>query len=177
MLEDLKAHPSIAPLIAGGELMEHSGHMVPEGGINIMPALVGDGVLVAGDAAMMCINYGYSVRGMDYAVAAGQAAGRAAANAIAEGDTSSSGLSSYTDALEASFVMRDLRSFSAAPAFMEGFDRMFTTYPELAGRVMDEMFTVDGSPTRHVKSVVKPELGRIGYMNLLRDVKGAMRAL
>ena len=56
MLEDFKQHPAIAPLIAGGKVVEHSGHMVPEGGLNIMPPLVGDGVLLAGESAMMCIN-------------------------------------------------------------------------------------------------------------------------
>lgn len=50
MLEDFKQHPAIAPLIAGGKVVEHSGHMVPEGGLSIMPPLVGDGVLLAGRA-------------------------------------------------------------------------------------------------------------------------------
>ncbi len=63
MLEDLKAHPAVAPVISGAKLVEHSGHMVPEGGINMMPELTADGVLVAGDAAMMCVNLGYTVRG------------------------------------------------------------------------------------------------------------------
>ena len=56
MLEDLKAKPAIAAMIEGGELVEHSGHMVPEGGLHSMPRLYGDGVLLAGDCAMMCIN-------------------------------------------------------------------------------------------------------------------------
>lgn len=32
MLEDFKQHPTIRSLIAGGELLEYSAHMVPEGG-------------------------------------------------------------------------------------------------------------------------------------------------
>ena len=71
MLEDFKAHPAVAALIRGGKVVEHSGHMVPEGGLSIMPELTGDGVLLAGESAMMCVNLGYQVRGMDYAVAAG----------------------------------------------------------------------------------------------------------
>lgn len=96
MLEDFKQHPAIAPLIAGGKVVEHSGHMVPEGGLSIMPPLVGDGVLLAGESAMMCINLGYQVRGMDFAIAAGMHAGREAARALSAGDTSAQGLQGYT---------------------------------------------------------------------------------
>ena len=177
MLEELKARPEIAALIKGGELIEHSGHMVPEGGINIMPKLYADGVLVSGDAAMMCVNYGYSVRGMDYAIAAGQMAGEAACSALEVDDTSAAGLACYRQMLDASFVMKDLRSFAAAPAFMEGFDRMFNGYPALVGNIMDEMFTVDGTPAKHIKEFAMPLVKEVGYLNLLKDVRGALKTL
>jgi len=53
MMESLKAHPAISPLIEGGETKEYLAHMIPEGGYNEMPRLFGDGVMIAGDAAMM----------------------------------------------------------------------------------------------------------------------------
>ncbi|WP_283169649.1 FAD-dependent oxidoreductase [Curtanaerobium respiraculi] len=177
MLEDLKAHPSVAPVLAGAKLVEHSGHMVPEGGINMMPELIGDGVLVAGDAAMMCVNLGYTVRGMDYAVAAGQIAGQQAAKALDAGDTSKSGLGGYVDALENSFVLKDLRQFQHVPAFMEGFGRMFKGYPETVRDAMNKMFVVDGTPVGPVKKTMKPIIKQVGIMNLLRDARGAMKAL
>ena len=65
-------------MIAGGKTVEYSGHVVPEGGLKMMPEIVGDGVLVAGDAAMLCMNLGYTVRGMDLAVASGEIAAKAA---------------------------------------------------------------------------------------------------
>lgn len=68
MLENFKNRPEIKPLIAGGKTVEYSGHVVPEGGIKMMPEIIGDGVVVAGDAAMLCMNLGYTVRGMDLAV-------------------------------------------------------------------------------------------------------------
>ena len=37
MLDRFKAHPAIAPLIAGGETIEYSGHLIPEGGYNRLP--------------------------------------------------------------------------------------------------------------------------------------------
>lgn len=65
MLEDFKQHPAVAPLIAGGKLVEYAAHVVPEAGMNMQPELVGDGVLIAGDAAGMCMNLGFTIRGMD----------------------------------------------------------------------------------------------------------------
>ena len=53
MLEDLKHHPAVAPLIRGGKVVEHSGHMVPEGGVSTWCPrtwATGDGVPPAGGA-------------------------------------------------------------------------------------------------------------------------------
>lgn len=177
MLEDLKAHEAVAPLIKGGKVVEHSGHMVPEGGINIMPELVGDGVILAGDSAMMCINLGYQVRGMDYAVAAGQIAAQEATRALDAGDTSKAGLSGYVGALENSFVLKDFRQFARVPNFMEGFTRMFEGYPEMIRDVANGLFIVDGTPVTSVKSKAMPAVKKIGIMNILKDARGAMKAL
>ena len=177
MLEDLKHHPAVAPLIRGAKCVEHSGHMVPEGGVNIMPPLVGDGVMLAGDSAMMCINLGYMVRGMDYAVAAGQMAGRHATVALEAGDTSRAALQGYVDDLEASFVMKDLRQYAGEPAFLEHFDRMFRGYPEMVRDIMNGMFVVDGEPVKPLRNKLMAPVKAIGPMNIVRDVMGAMKAL
>ncbi len=177
MLEDLKQHPSVAPLIKGAKVVEHSGHMVPEGGVNIMPPLVNDGVMLAGDCAMMCLNLGYMVRGMDYAVAAGQMAGKNAARAIDAQDTSINGLVHYVEDLENSFVMKDLHQYKNEPAFLESFDRMFNAYPALARDVMNSMFVVDGSPAAPIKKKVLPKVKQVGLLNIVKDARGAMKAL
>lgn len=177
MLEDLKRHPAVAPIIRGGKLVEHSGHMVPEGGINIMPKLFGPGVLVAGESAMMCINLGYMVRGIDFAIAAGQVAGQQAAAALEEGDVSEASLARYAAALEGTFVLKDLRRFQRVPAFMEGFTRMFNEYPALARDAMNSLFIVDGTPVEPLKQTMTPLLKNVGYLNLFKDARGAMRAL
>lgn len=178
MMEDLKSNPAVAPLIKGAKMVEHSGHMIPEAAIKGMPErLVADGVLIAGDNAMMCVNLGYQVRGMDYAIAAGQIAGQQAAEAIDAGDTSAAGLSRYVSALEESFVMKDLRQFKNVPAFMEGFTRMFDGYPQMLRDVMNGMFIVDGSPVKPMKQTVMPAVKGIGIVNILKDARGAMKAL
>ena len=74
MLEDFKQHPAIRPLISGGKLLEYSAHMVPEGGLAMVPQLVNEGVMIVGDAAGFCLNLGFTVRGMDLAIASAQAA-------------------------------------------------------------------------------------------------------
>ena len=177
MLEDFKNRPEIAPVLKGAKLVEHSGHLVPEGGITTMPELTADGVMVAGDNATMCVNLGYTVRGMDYAVASGQMAGQAAVKALDAGDTSKAGLKCYVDALEDSFVMKDMRQFKNVPNFMEHFDRMFCGYPEMIRDMMNTMFVVDGSPVQPMKKSMMPIVKGAGFMNLFKDVKGAMKAL
>jgi len=177
LLEDLKANPAVAPLIKDGKVVEHSGHMVPEGGINTMPTLVGDGVLVAGDSAMMCINLGYQVRGMDYAIAAGMHAGREAAKAIDAGDTSKAGLQGYVRALKDSFVLKDLEKFQKVPAFMGHFNRMFCGYPEMLRDIMNGMFIVNGAPAEPIKGTIMQAAKQVGFSNLLKDMRGAMKAL
>ncbi|GHT79262.1 oxidoreductase FixC [Actinomycetota bacterium] len=177
MLEDLKQHSAVAPLIAGGKVVEHSGHMVPEGGFEMMPPLAGDGVLLAGDSAMMCINLGYMVRGMDYAVAAGMHAGRSVAAALDAGDVHSGGLSRYKQALQESFVLQDLQQFKDFPHFMETTPAMFSTYPKMIQDVMDTMFVVDGTPVKPLRKSVMPIIKGVGFGQLFKDARKGIKAL
>ncbi|WP_462383387.1 hypothetical protein [Senegalimassilia anaerobia] len=66
MLEGFKNHPAVAPIIRGAKMVEHSGHMVPEGGYDMIPKYIFDGCLLAGETAGLCMNMGYQVRGMDF---------------------------------------------------------------------------------------------------------------
>lgn len=177
LLEDFKRNPEVAPIIAGGRVVEHSGHLVAEAGYDAMPALVGDGVLLAGESALMCINAGYTVRGMDLAIAAGQQAGRSAALALAAGDTSAAGLAGYRQGLEDSFVLRDLKTLRHFPDFMETTGRMFTEYPKLARDAMRSLFLVDGAPLKPVRKNLMPLIKDLGYVNLAKDLFKGMKAL
>ena len=84
----LKAHPAIAPLVEGGEVKEYSAHVIPEAGLAMMPQMTGDGMLVAGDAAALCLAAGIWLEGVNFAMASGIAAGEAAVEALAAGDVS-----------------------------------------------------------------------------------------
>ena len=178
MLDDFKRHPDIAPLLKGASLLEHSGHMVSEGGYNSLPSLVSDGVLLAGDAGMLCMNLGYMVRGMDLAVESGKMAAEAALEAIDAGDSSKEKLNSYVEALNNSSVMKDMQAFKNWPAFMGNFNRMFETYPKVVSGICNEMFIVDGTPQLSIKKNI---LGNIkngaGFVSLAKDLRGVVKSL
>lgn len=177
MMEDFKKHPDVSALIKGGKLLEYSGHMVSEGGYHMIPKLVGDGCLVAGDAGMLCMNLGYCVRGMDFAVASGQMAAQAAISALDDGDVSEQSLHRYMDLLENSFVLRDMRQYQRFPHFMESTKRIFNGYPGMVRDIFDAMFVVDGSPQLSLKKKFMEPAKQLGLMNILKDVKGGMKAL
>jgi electron transfer flavoprotein-quinone oxidoreductase len=71
IIANLKAHPGIAPLVEGGEIKEYSAHVIPEAGLSMMPKMTGDGMLVAGDAAAMCLAAGIWLEGVNFAMASG----------------------------------------------------------------------------------------------------------
>jgi electron transfer flavoprotein-quinone oxidoreductase len=177
MLETFKQHPSLRPLIAGGKLVEYSAHLVPEAGLGMLPTLYGDNLMVVGDAAGFCINLGFTVRGMDYAVASGQAAALTAIEAKKKGDFSKDVLEGYKERLEESFVLQDLRTYAHAPDFIEHTPRMYTEYPELIEKVFLEMFTMDGEPARKMIWKMLPIMRHVNPFALLKDGIKGMRAI
>lgn len=175
--DDFKKHPAVAPVIRDAEMIEHSGHMVAEGGYNSIPETCYGGCLIVGDAANLCMNLGYQVRGLDFAVATGQFAAEAACAAIDAGDVSKAGLSTYKSAMENSFVMQDMRTFKNWPSTMEAWESMFTDYPKMFGEVFDCLFVVDGKPQEHLMKRLKPVVKKRGIIKLAREVKKAVSAL
>lgn len=175
MLEDFKNHPAVKPLLEGGTLLEYSAHVVPEGGLNMLPKLVGNGVLLAGDAAGLCINIGITVRGMDFAIASGEAAAKAVIAAKEKGDFSETGLSSYKTLLDSSFIMNDLKLYKKAPEFMDN-PRLFNEYPVMVTGLMKDIFTVNG-PSKPVRKKAMPHIKKVGLFKLLRDGFKGMGAI
>ena len=175
LLEDFKQHPVIRPLIAGGKSVEYAAHLVPEAGLSMLPVLFADRLLVVGDAAGLVVNSGYTVRGMDLALASGQAAAETVIEARRQNDFSRSTLARYREKLEESFVLKDLRCYSRAPQFLET-RRLYDTYPRLAEAVCREMFGVGGSPARPLARGW-PHVKRAGLLNLVKDLWKGRQAL
>ena len=149
MLERFKNHPSIAPYLEGGETIEYSGHLVPEEGIHMVPELYRDGVLLTGDAAGFCINLGFTVRGMDFAIESGRLAAETVINAHKIGDFSAETLSEYEYALKNSFIMRDMKEYKGFPTILSRRE-IFEDLPALADDVAGKLFRVTGKPEQNL---------------------------
>jgi electron transfer flavoprotein-quinone oxidoreductase len=52
LLEQMKNHPAIKPLIEGGEMKEYTAHLIPEGGYKAIPQIYGNGWMIVGDSGM-----------------------------------------------------------------------------------------------------------------------------
>ena len=165
-------------LMGGGFLYTNNdsvslAHMVPEGGLAMVPQLVNEGVMIVGDAAGFCLNLGFTVRGMDLAIASAQAAATTVIAAKERADFSASSLAQYKRELEQSCVMRDMQHFRKIPALMEN-PRLFSQYPRMVADIMNEMFTIDGKPNQPVRKMIMGHAKKIGLINLLKDgIKGA----
>lgn len=171
MLECFKQHPAVAPLIAGGKMVEYAAHVVPEVGMNMLPELVGDGVLIAGDAGGMCMNLGFTIRGMDLAVSAGEAAAKTVLSAMKNNDFSRQGLSEYRQHLDDG-PLRDMRMYQRLPAFLNN-PRIFTAYPEMAVSIAHDLFTIDGRAPVPMRKKILRHCKKVGFINLMKDsIKG-----
>jgi electron transfer flavoprotein-quinone oxidoreductase len=173
----LKAHPGIAPLVEGGEVKEYSAHLIPEAGYRMLPSLAGDGILVAGDAAALCLAAGIWLEGVNFAMASGWYAGETAIDALARRDTSAAGLVGYRRRLEESFVLRDHHKLRAAPSLVLS-DRVQHEYPDFVTGIVERLFRVDNpNPKPGLAAIVRQERRRAGlrWRDLLRDAVTAQR--
>jgi electron transfer flavoprotein-quinone oxidoreductase len=171
LIDGVKSHPAIAPLLRGGELVEYSAHLIPEGGYDAMPERVTDGLLVAGDAGGFCLAAGLFLEGVNFAIGSGHAAGQSALEAIARGDTTKRGLAGYERRLRDSFLLADHKKMRRAPHLVLS-ERVQHRYPALICGIAQDLFTV-------ANPAPKPGLGRllrthrrrakVGYGALARD--------
>jgi len=178
IIANLKAHPAIAPLVEGGEVKEYSAHLIPEAGLSMMPKMTGDGMLVAGDAAAMCLAAGLYLEGVNFAMASGIYAGEAAAEALTAGDTSAAGLAGYRRRLDDTFVLHDHRKLRRAPSLVLS-DRVQHLYPEMIANTVERMFRVDNpSPKPGLRRILNEERRRAGVKlrSLVSDTIDGIRS-
>ena len=177
LLEGFKAHPTVSELIKGGTTVEYSAHLVPAGGLKMVPRLYTDGLLVAGDAAALVLATGRALEGINFALASGMAAAETVKRAREKGDYGKESLSRYEDLLADSFVLRDLRNFRRAPRFLEN-ERIYSTYPDLVCSLAEKIFQVDGNPKEKVWRLFREEMkGKVSVWQLIRDGMSARRAI
>src|SRR5215472_10391751 len=154
----VKAHPAVAPYLRGAELKEYSAHLIPEGGYRSMPRLAVDGMLVAGDAASMCLAAGLWLEGVNFAIGAG--------------------LAGYRRRLESCFVLADHKRLRNAADIVLA-DRMQREYPGLACDFVEQVFTVTnpdpklGMAREFFRAV---RLNKVRLRHLAKDGWQALRA-
>jgi electron transfer flavoprotein-quinone oxidoreductase len=176
LIERMKTHPAIAPLIEGGEMKEYSAHLIPEGGYNAIPTIHGDGWLMVGDAGMF-VNSVHR-EGSNLAMTTGRLAAETAIELRAEGKPcSAANLARYRAKLEESFVMKDLKKYRNMPDVLEKNPQFFTQYPELINRAAHTMLLVDGADKKSKeRSVRRNFLGRRSAFGLIGDAFKLWRA-
>ncbi|MCB1617695.1 MAG: FAD-dependent monooxygenase [Pseudomonadales bacterium] len=154
MLEEMKAHPGIKPLLEGSEMKEYTAHLIPEGGYNAMPKLYGDGWMIAGDSGMF-VN-GVHREGSNLAMTTGQLAAQTVIELKSENKPlNQKNLARYRQKLDASFVMKDLKKYRRLPHVVEKNQQFFTTYPELINRAAHTLIAVDGIDKRTKERAIR----------------------
>jgi electron transfer flavoprotein-quinone oxidoreductase len=177
LLDNFKNNPVIQSSIKGGTLKEYSGHLIPESGLNMMTQLYGNGILVAGDAAGMLCSTGFTLEGMNFAIASGFAAAETVKTAKQSGDFSRRVLASYEDSLQQNFVLKDLKTFRQAPALLAN-PRVYELYPSLICNISRGLFQVDGQPRKKIWKLARGEMkGKISLWRLIKDIIQTGRVL
>jgi electron-transferring-flavoprotein dehydrogenase len=144
-LQELKTHPFLRELLAGGEVVSYGAKAIPEGGYWSIPRLAVDGALMVGDAAGM-VN-AMRLKGIHLAIESGMLAAETVLDAFAADDVSSLTLQRYDRQLRDGAIGQELykvRNFRQS--YQRGFLRgMVHTAAQLAsgGRGFSERLSAE----------------------------------
>jgi len=107
LLQELKTHPKIRKLLAGGERVAWGAKTIPSGGFNSLPTrLYAPGLLLCGDGVGL-VNIP-RLKGVHYAIESGRLAAEAAFAALRPGGTPGQSLAGYDEAVRNGFIGHDL---------------------------------------------------------------------
>ncbi|KAF0195742.1 MAG: hypothetical protein FD169_1230 [Bacillota bacterium] len=139
LLQRLKEHPMVKRLIQGAKVEEYMAHLIPKGGYNYQPKMFGDGVLVAGDAAVMVSGR----RGTDLAMISGKLAAETVIHAKAKGDFREAMLSNYKHKLDDTFFMKDIQTRQNSLRYFKNYRDSDFLIASTANKVAYEFFSED----------------------------------
>lgn len=176
LLEYVKKHPMIKNYIQGSEQQEYLAHLIPEGGLKSMPKVVGNGVLVVGDAAQM-VNAIHR-EGSNMAMASGVLAAETILEAKAANNFSEEMLDRYRERMLESFVGQDLKKYKEATHHFEKYPHYFEKYIPMMNKAASQMFTVDGSSKWEKQRKIWRDIGSTGEkFKMARDLFKAWRVM
>jgi len=173
-LDGFKNRPEVAALIKGGQTVEYSAHVIPEGGYRSLTTLSGNGILVAGDAAGLALNLGVTVRGMEYALASGYYAAQTVLQAKDAGDYGTEMLSVYKTMLENSFVLEDFKNFRETPTVLDD-PRILSHYPDLFGNIMKDIYEVPAGSKNRLYTTIRRYLTISEMLSMFKDFRKATK--
>ena len=176
LLESMKQHPSIKPLLEGSEMKEYTAHLIPEGGYNAIPRLYGDGWMIVGDAGMF-VNAVHR-EGSNLAMTTGQAAAETVIDLKAAGkEMSAANLSAYRRNLDTSFVMKDMKKYKDLPDILHNNPQFMTAYPELVNKAVHSLIKVDGVDKKTKEREIRQSfVKRRSWFGLMGDAFKLWRA-
>ncbi|MFS0861805.1 FAD-dependent oxidoreductase [Fredinandcohnia sp. 179-A 10B2 NHS] len=176
LLDQLKNHPMVKPFVDGGEPVEYLAHLIPEGGYNSIPRLVGNGVIVVGDAAQL-VNAIHR-EGSNMAMASGKMAAEAIMRAKELGKFDEEALDSYRINIYNSFIGQDLKKYKDAAHTFEEYPQYFNEYLPMVNKAMSKFFTVDGTPKREKqKEIIRSVVSEKGRFNVFKDMYRAWKVM
>lgn len=143
LLHQAKGHPALAPLLADCETLEYSAHLIPAANTHELPTLVGDGVMLVGDAAQLCSPF--RRRGSQFAMLSGKLAAETALAAHTAGDFSQKTLRSYQQQLLHSPITDELAENRKIIADLAKRRHFLRKYPETMNAWLTESLTIDGT--------------------------------
>ncbi len=174
IMDEFKARPEISCLLRGGTTAEYAAHVIPEGGFKALHPLYGDGILVAGDAAGFAINLGFTVRGMEYALASGYYAAKTVLHAKKAGSFTAATLSEYGRLLRESFVLKDFQNFQTTASFVNN-PRFFTHYPEMTGNLLRDIYNIPAGPKERLYPTMRKYLGLGEIWAMFKDFREVIK--
>lgn len=128
-----------------------------------------------GDAAGLCLNIGYCVRGMDLSVLSAIAATKAVINAKQNNNFTKESLKLYDKELSDSFVLKDMKLYQRLPEFLDN-ERIFNEYPKMISAILQDMFIIDGA-SKPLRQKIFSRAKNVGLINILKDMYKGVKAI
>jgi electron transfer flavoprotein-quinone oxidoreductase len=150
LLDRIKKHPRIQPLLAGGVTTEYGASVIPEGGYHAIPPLVHPGLLIIGDAGSL-VN---GTHGINLAMWSGFYAAKAAYEAKKSRDFSARKLSLYRTLLDESFILQNLRANAKAAALQRDLPYLFDLYSRMANEAAFHLSSVYTMPIKDKRKFI-----------------------
>jgi len=177
IIDGFKKHPLVKKYVQGGEIIEYSAHLIPEGGYLAIPELTANGLMIVGDAAGL-VNISFYHEGSNLAMASGKYAGETAIVAKEQNNFSKQTLAFYEDKLNQEFVMKDLKKYKDAPEVLDTTPELFSLYPKKICKLMADYFTSNQEPKKDIqKRAIKDFFAGLPKLKLIGDLFKAKKLL